>query len=306
MALLDEQPNPNLPQQRVGRREPVSGVLVPHSAENTPDYVAFDGGAEAVWHYIRARTTYGSYHFLADSDSRPQIVDWWNEAFHDATDRGNWHEIGGSLATRADVLPLAPRAWRDAAIDNLAGGFADAARWLRNERGIIVPPRRITRAESQDRKPGFIAHGSRDPGRRSDPGFDQNPELWDQFLDRYSVHAADVLRSDRPSPAPTPTLKPTTAPEPKDWTDMASITEIEALFDRKAGDLRKLGLLSVAAAREANGRAGAAHMLAQACLNELSGEAAEKIEGQIAAGHMLAVSANAKLDDIEAELAKKG
>lgn len=204
MALLDQYPNKTLKQQRKPRREAVSGVFVLHSAENTPDYVAFDGGAEAVWNFIRTRDTYGSYHFLGDSDSRLQVVDWWNEAFHDATDRGNWHEIGGSIATRADVLPLAPKAWRDAAIDNLARGFADAARWLKAERGIVVPARRISRAESQNRVPGFIAHGSRDPGRRSDPGFDQNPELWTQFLGRYAHHAADVLGT-RPTPKPKPT-----------------------------------------------------------------------------------------------------
>lgn len=221
MAWLDDNPNRTLNQQRIGRREAVSGVFVVHSAENTPDHVAFDGGAESVRDYIGRRDSYGSYHFLADSDSRPQLVEWWNEAFHDATDRGNWHEVGGSIATRADVLPLAPKAWRDNAIDNLARGFADAARWLKGERGIVVPARRITREESQRRVPGFIAHGSRDPGRRSDPGFDQNPELWDQFLDRYRFHAADVLGT-RSTPTTTPDQEDDMTPEDRKLlTDIA-------------------------------------------------------------------------------------
>lgn len=193
MAWLDDNPNPYKKQQHIGRREEVSGVFVVHAAENTPDFVAFDGGAEAVRDFIGSRKDYGSYHHLADSDSRVQMVEWWNEAFHDATDHGNWHEIGGSIATRADVWPLAPKEWRDGAIDNLAEGFADAARWLKNERGIIVPARLISRAESQARIPGFISHMRRDPKRRSDPWPEASLDLWSQLFDRYEYHAADVL-----------------------------------------------------------------------------------------------------------------
>jgi hypothetical protein len=190
VAWLDEHPNPNLPQQRKPRRGTPSGVVVVHTAENTPDWVAFDGGAEAVARYISTRDSYGSYHSLADSDSAIRVVDWWNEAFHDGTDRGNWHEVGLSVATRADTWPLAPKAWRDGAIDHLAREAAAYARWLKAERGIVIPARRLTRDESERRVPGFIAHGQRDPGRRTDPG-DAFP--WAQFLDRYRHHAADVL-----------------------------------------------------------------------------------------------------------------
>lgn len=186
MAWLDEHPNPNARQQRVPRREEISGVFVVHTAENTPDYVAFDGGAEAVRNFIGTRSDYGSYHFLADSDSFPFLVEWGNEAFHDATSGGNRHEVGGSVATRADVWPLAPKEWREGAVKNLARGFAQAALYVYRRRGIVVPARRISREESQRRIPGFISHAERDPARRSDPGAGFP---WDDFFRYYTEFA---------------------------------------------------------------------------------------------------------------------
>lgn len=192
MALLDEHP-PAVTQFRCPRREEVSGVIVVHTAENTPDFVAFDGGAEAVAGFIGRRTTPGSYHDLVDSDSRIQLVEYDCEAFHDATG-SNRHSYGVSFATRADVWPLAPQEWRDGAIRQAAVACARFASWLRAKRGIIIPARRVTRFESELRVPGFISHAERDPERRTDPGA-HFP--WQQFLDEFR-------RLTTPTPIPTP------------------------------------------------------------------------------------------------------
>lgn len=182
-------------QYRTPRRDPPSGVIVVHTAENTPDYVAFDGGAEAVARFIQSRTTAGSYHDLVDSDSVLQLVDYGAEAYHDGTG-SNRHALSVSVATRADVWPLAPKAWRDGAVENAARAAARQAAWIRAETGIVVPAVRITREESEQRVPGFISHAQRDPTRRTDPGKDFP---WAQFLARFrelteedDVDAAEV------------------------------------------------------------------------------------------------------------------
>jgi hypothetical protein len=208
MAWLLEHP-PVRDQFRRTRREAESGVVVIHTAENTPDTVATDGGAEAVAQFIRTRTTPGSYHTLTDSDSRLQLLPWDMEAYQDGTG-SNSHAVGLSVATRADWWPRAPKAWRDGAVEQLAQAAADYARWLHAKRGIVIPPRRITRAESERRVPGFISHGERDPGRRTDPGAGFP---WDRFLHRYAQLTAHLHGL-----VPTPTAPPVTSLPPQENT----------------------------------------------------------------------------------------
>lgn len=193
MAWLNDHP-PARSQFRHPRREPVSGVIAVHTAENTPDYVAFDGGAEAVARFIQGRDTPGSYHELCDSDSYINLVEWTDEAFHDGTGT-NPHSLGLSFATRADVWPLAPKAWRDGAINIGAKRAAAYAKFVRAERGIIIPTRRLTAEQARNRVPGFVTHALLDPTRRTDPG---SAFPWEQFFARYTYHLAGT------TPAPTP------------------------------------------------------------------------------------------------------
>lgn len=188
------------------RRGKPSGVVAAHTAENTPDYVAFDGGAENVASWITRRSDPGSYHLLADSDSRIRLVDWDDAAFHDGTGT-NDHSVGISVATRADVWPLAPQRWRDGAIRQLAAGAADYARWLKRTHGITVPARRITAAQARARVPGFVTHAELDPARRSDPG---KAFPWDQFFREYQAALSGTA----------------TSAAPKEWSDMATREEI--------------------------------------------------------------------------------
>lgn len=192
MAWLNDNP-PARSQYRHPRREAPSGVIAVHTAENTPDYVAFDGGAEAVARFIRDRDTPGSYHELVDSDSGINLVDYGDEAFHDGTGT-NPHSFGLSVATRADVWPLAPKAWRDGAVEQAAQRAARYARWIKDRRGIVVPARRITATQARARVPGFVTHAELDPTRRTDPG---KAFPFADFLERF-----EELTNPKPTPEP--------------------------------------------------------------------------------------------------------
>jgi hypothetical protein len=172
-----------------------SGVIVVHTAENTPDYVAFDGGAEAVARFIQGRGDPGSYHDICDSDSFIQLVTYSCEAFHVRTYNTNWHAYGVSAATRADVWPLAPKAWRDGCVNNMARAARNYAVWLYTLRGVKIPALRLTVAQARAHRPGFISHAELDPARRTDPGAGFP---WAQFLRAYAAMTA------QPAPVPPP------------------------------------------------------------------------------------------------------
>jgi N-acetylmuramoyl-L-alanine amidase len=178
--LIDNRPARS--QYRCPRRRRPSGVVVVHTAENTPDFVAFDGAAESVARFIRTRATAGSYHDIVDSDSALNLVPYDCEAFQDGTG-SNSHAYGISMATRADVWPLAPKAWRDGAIRQAAAAARRYANWLRSSHGVEIPARRINREQSERGVPGFISHAERDPSRRTDPGA---AFPWTQFLQLYA------------------------------------------------------------------------------------------------------------------------
>lgn len=188
-AYLREHPNPVSRGYTSPRREEPSGVVAVHTAENVPDFVAFDGGAEAVANYETVRTTPGSYHDLVDSDSCINLVRYEDAAWHDATGT-NHHSYGLSVATRADVWPIAPPEWRAGAVEQAAQAAARYARWLHARRGIVIPAQRITAAQARARVPGFVTHAELDPKRRTDPGASFP---WDRFLARYAELVHDLL-----------------------------------------------------------------------------------------------------------------
>lgn len=160
------------------RRAKPTGCIVVHTAESTPDTLGVDGGAEAVAAFIARRSDYGSYHVLADSDSRIRLVPFAQAAYGDGTGSNEWAIHVSGATTAAAWARLSPE-YRAAIVIQMALGAATAARWLKRTHGIDVPAKRITRAESEAGLPGFISHGERDPGRRSDPGEDFP---WDLFL----------------------------------------------------------------------------------------------------------------------------
>lgn len=204
MAYLDSNP-PARSQFRSPRRATPSGVIAVHTAENAPDFVAFDGSAESVARFIVGRADPGSYHDLVDSDSCVNLVDYNNEAFHDGTGT-NPHSYGLSIATRADVWPYAPQAWRDGAVEQAAQAAARYARWIKARHGITIPATRITAAQARNRVPGFTTHAELDPGRRSDPG---RAFPWAPFLARF----AELTSTTPPAVSIQPSKEDAMTPE---------------------------------------------------------------------------------------------
>lgn len=162
----------------------VSGVVVIHTAESLPDFDGPDVGAEGVARFIQQRTDYGSYHWLADSDSLIDLVPMEQyQAYGDGTG-SNPHAIHVSAATQAHRWDTLPRAWVLGTVENMAEAAHRASSLVEKVHGVRIPARRITRAQSDQRVEGFISHAERDPGRRTDPGEDFP---WDLFMDRYKA-----------------------------------------------------------------------------------------------------------------------
>lgn len=175
--LLDNRPVRS--QWRTRRRETPSGLIVQHTAENNPDLVLPDDGAEGVARFIRGRSTPGSYHTVTDSDGPLPLIPYHYEAYQSG-DGSNRYALAHSFAVQADQWPTLPADYVSRILGHGADATADMVRWLRTEHGITVPLRRITKAEADARKPGFVGHGDLDPRRRYDPG----PDFpWARFLE---------------------------------------------------------------------------------------------------------------------------
>lgn len=218
MAYLDDHP-PRRSQFRRGRRAPLRGVIVVHTAESVMDGVGPDTGAENVARWIQQRTDApGSYHDVVDSDSYVNVVGYDNEAFQDGTGSNPW-AMGLSFAVRTTDWNRMTAEKRAAFIDQGARRAAAMARHIKARTGKVVAARRITRTDSERGVTGFVAHGDRDPGRRTDPGT-APPNLfpWDEFLARYRHHATDLLGGTPVTPPPT-----------KDWFDMATEADLRKI-----------------------------------------------------------------------------
>lgn len=174
--------NPPRRRQFKARTQRPSGVVVVHTAESTPDWVGHDSGAEAVARFIQGRSDPGSYHDLVDSDSIITLVPYDQQAYHDGTG-SNPHSYGVSAATQAAKWNQAPKEWRTKTVRNMARAAAHYSQWRREKYNVPhIPARRVSKAQSSRGVPGFISHGERDPGRRTDPGASFP---WELFLDYY-------------------------------------------------------------------------------------------------------------------------
>lgn len=156
-------------QFRRGRRKDPSGVTVLHTAESVTDLAGPDTGAESVARFIRDRTTPGSYHDLVDRDSALQLVPYSAEAYQDGTGT-NPHAMSISWAISCADWPTLERSHVVDLMRQGAVAFARQQAWLQANGWPTTPLRRISREQSDRGVPGFITHGERDPGRRSDPG----------------------------------------------------------------------------------------------------------------------------------------
>jgi len=228
-AYLEVHP-PKSKQFRHPRRNPLTGLIVVHTAESLLDTVGPDSGAEGVASYLSIRDTPGSYHDLVDSDTIVHVVDYDDEAFHDATG-SNRYSLGLSFALAVHNWATMDRAQRDAFIENGAQAAARMARHVHARTGIVVPAKRVTRAESEAGKPGFISHAERDPNRRTDPGNLPHQFPWDQFLARYAQLTVDLGNS--------------TPEDPEEFTMDAEARAEFAAIREEIGELRKGQLVHI-------------------------------------------------------------
>ena len=154
-------------------------VIVVHTAENAPDTVGADGGAEAVARFIARRPDPGSYHVVVDSDSTVQLgEDTWEMFGSGKPSRGNRWMLHVSMATRAGD-------W-----DRLDPGRAAQMRWHAAKvtaqwcAAYGIPVRAASLGDvnhgiSTGRPVGVCRHADLDPARRSDPGWnDTEFRLW--------------------------------------------------------------------------------------------------------------------------------
>lgn len=182
-------------------RKKVSGVVGVHTAENSTDFEGADPGAEAVSSWLTRRADYGSYHAIADADSRIKLVHPQYAAWADTTNNAHAMSVSGAMQA-ARWRDLTPE--RAAAITrNMAYAAADLVKDAVSA-GLLsspTPARRITPTEAiSGSRAGFYGHGETNPGTRYDPG--QNFD-WALFL---STYAAAVGLTSSPS-APQQTIR---------------------------------------------------------------------------------------------------
>ncbi len=148
-------------------------IIVIHTAENIPDVVPPDTGAEAIAAYFDSNQRPASAHTVLDTDSVIRLLPDEAVAFHV---RGyNTRGWGLEIATQAHRWNQVPPAY---ARQLLVAAARESAR-VADKFGIPVAFR--TRAQIDSGMPGFTGHTDLDPARRSDPGFTR--QQWDEFLD---------------------------------------------------------------------------------------------------------------------------
>lgn len=183
-------------QFRSPRRKRPTGLTVIHTAESVMDAIGVDTGAENVAAFIRKRKDPGSYHDLVDADSNLQIVEYGDEAYQDGTG-SNPFALSISFACRTTDWAKMSDARRAKFLAQGAKAFARQQKWLESKGYPTTPLRRVTKAQSDQGKAGFISHGERDPGRRSDPGKDFP---WGEWF-KACADAIDP-KPDKPAPVP--------------------------------------------------------------------------------------------------------
>lgn len=160
---------PRVSQWYEKRNRPLTGCTVLHTSESVMDTVGPDTGTDTLARYIQGRTTAGSYHDVADSDSDLQLIEYRHGAFHDGTGSNNWALSISFVCRTVDWAMMSPER-RRGFLRSGARAFARQQAYRRSVGAPLTELRRITKAQSDAGVSGFCYHGDRDPGRRTDPG----------------------------------------------------------------------------------------------------------------------------------------
>ncbi len=159
--LLDH-PNPYGPHYYTTRQRCQHGIVGPHlvvihTAENLPDFVAPDLGAEGVARYGATTSRSVSWHATVDSDSTIPMLPSGFTAFHV---RGfNRCGYGIEIATTAGSWDATPARWKLAALSRVADHILE-----------VGLPTNVLGSGDSLAGYGIVGHARLDPARRSDPG----------------------------------------------------------------------------------------------------------------------------------------
>lgn len=156
-------------------------VITVHTAENNPDLVGRDSGAEAVARFFARTSRRASVHKVIDSDSIVDLLPDTHRAIHS---KSAWRDsLSFEISYKA--------AWwgRNPAYEmRLLTKASEICRHWVATYGIRV--RRINLAQYHRGESGLIAHGDLDPTRRTDPGANFP---WATFLTMIREEDEDML-----------------------------------------------------------------------------------------------------------------
>ena len=190
MAWLNDNP-PVRSQFRHPRRQAITAIVV-HTSEQPADLVGEDTGTIALAKYIQRRPGPGSYHWICDSDSSLQLIDDDDEAYG-AKYGWNQFALHISHSIRASTWDQLPPRFTDGVLKNSARVVAG---WCQ---AYGISPWKEDAADMEDGLTGICGHKDiediHDPGRRSDPGWDE--AQWDHWLGLVrsfmSIHVLDIV-----------------------------------------------------------------------------------------------------------------
>jgi hypothetical protein len=175
-----------------------TGLEVVHTTEFPPPWTV---AQQAAW--LRNRSDPGCYHDIADTHGGDlQLVPYEMGAWQDGTGSNGVALSIAFVCRTTDWSKMTPQV-RKRTLRAGARCFARGQGWLKAHGYPTTPLRRITKAQSDAGMAGFIAHGERDPLRRTDPGT-KPPNLfpWDEFFTECRAALAGIDTSEEDDMTP--------------------------------------------------------------------------------------------------------
>jgi hypothetical protein len=231
---------PAVSQGRSPRRSKASGVIVFHTDEAPQQ----PGGALGTAGFISRRRDYGCYHVIADSTNAVRMlppIEWetWGAASPADT---NTHAIHVAFRGQASRWGRDP-SYDENAINIMGREVAHILKLLHGDNAYKYV-RWISRQDCINRIPGFVEHGTIQPGDRSDPWVGRGDQ--NSLRDRISKA---VMKNLIQVPVPEgvdPTVeKPVMMRNSKDGTISLFYPNTPWRVDLRASDVDKLRFMGI-------------------------------------------------------------